>query len=254
MSVPRTVQPRRERRLAERAARHDARHRPRTSRRFGLGTLSLIGLVGGLVVVALAIALSSRPASVAEEPSLVSVARAPAGVQADGFVLGRADAPVTIDLYEDFQCPACGMWARQVFPTLVTNEVSAGSAKVVFHDMAFLGPESSSAGRAAWAAAQQGRFWDMWTTLYANQGSTENAGAFSDERLLEMANLLGLDAARFTADMESAAAQASIDGSRDEAARAGVSSTPTLVIDGTAFVGVRPYAEIAEAIAAAGRP
>jgi protein-disulfide isomerase len=165
-------------------------------------------------------------------------------------VLGRADAPVTIDLYEDFQCPACEAWGRTVFPSLASSELASGRARVVFHDMAFLGPESVDAGVAGYAAAQQGRFWDMWATIYANQGR-ENSGAFSSERLIAMADRLGLDVARFEADMGSAAAQAAIAGSRADAARAGVTSTPTLIIDGRAFVGVQPYADIAAAIAAA---
>jgi protein-disulfide isomerase len=165
-------------------------------------------------------------------------------------VLGQADAPVTIDLYEDFQCPACEAWGRTVFPSLASNELASGSVKIVFHDMAFLGPESADAGRAAHAAAQQGRFWDMWATIYANQGR-ENSGAFSRERLIAMADRLGLDVARFEADMDSMAAQAAIDRSRADAGRAGVTSTPTLIVDGQAFVGAQPYADIAAAIAAA---
>jgi protein-disulfide isomerase len=128
--------------------------------------------------------------------------------------------------------------------------LQGGRVRIVFHDMAFLGPESSDAGRAAYAAAQQDRFWDMWATLYANQGR-ENSGAFGRERLVAMAERLGLDVARFEADMDSAAAQATIDRSRADAARSGVTSTPTLIIEGRAFVGVQPYADIAAAIAAA---
>jgi protein-disulfide isomerase len=125
--------------------------------------------------------------------------------------------------------------------------------KIVFHDMAFLGPESTDAGRAAHAAAQQGRFWDMWATLYANQGR-ENSGAFSRARLIAMADRLGLDVDRFEAEMDSTAAQAAIDDSRADAGRAGVTSTPTLIIEGRAFVGVEPYPDIAAAITAAAAP
>jgi protein-disulfide isomerase len=250
MSVPPTTKTRRERRSAERAARHDARRHPRSARRLGLGALSALGIVGGLALVAMAIVLGARPAPAVAEPAVVTIAHVPAGLTADGFVLGRADAPVTIDLYEDFQCPACKAWGRDVFPSLASNELAAGTMRVVFHDMAFLGPESTGAGRAAYAAAQQGRFWDMWATLYANQGR-ENSGAFSRDRLIAMADQLGLDVTRFEVDMESSAAQVAIESSRADAGRAGVTSTPTLIIDGQAFVGVQPYSDIAAAISAA---
>ena len=253
MSNPQTTPTRRERRLAERAARHDARRHPSPARRLGLGALSAFGIVGGLALVALAIVLGARPAPAIAEPAApaaVTIAHVPSGLAMDGFVLGRADAPVTIDLYEDFQCPACGGWGRNVFPSIASNELAAGTVRIVFHDMAFLGPESTDAGRAAYAAAQQGRFWDMWATLYANQGR-ENSGAFAHDRLIAMADQLGLDVTRFEADMESSAAQIALERSRADAGRAGVTSTPTLVIDGHAFVGVQPYADIAAAISAA---
>jgi protein-disulfide isomerase len=254
MSTPPST-PRRERRLAERSARRDEPRRPRPGRRLnlGLGSLSALGLVGGLVVVALAIVLGGRPATPPPAAAAVTVARAPAGIATDGFALGSADAPVTIDLYEDFQCPACEAWGRSVFPDLVSNELAAGTVRIVFHDMAFLGPESTAAGKAAYAAAQQGRFWDMWATLYANQGP-ENSGAFSPERLTAMAEALGLDLTRFAADIASGAAQTALDASRADAGQAGVTSTPTLIIDGQAFVGVQPYPDIAAAIAAAAAP
>jgi protein-disulfide isomerase len=251
MSVPQAANTRRQRRSAERAARGGVRgHRRAAGRRLTLGSLSVLGLAGGLAVVALAIVFGTRPTPTATETAAVTIANLPADLAADGFVLGRADAPVTIDLYEDFQCPACGAWGRNVFPRLASNELAAGTAKIVFHDMAFLGPESKDAARAAHSAAQQDRFWDMWATLYANQGR-ENSGAFSRDRLVAMADRLGLDTARFEADMDSAAAHAAIDASRADASRAGVTSTPTLIVDGQLLVGVQPYPDLAAAIAAA---
>ena len=251
MSTPQAAQTRRERRLAARVARRDAGRRQRpVGRRPSLGTLTAIGILAGLAIVALAIVLGARPTPAQADVAEVAIAYAPAGVAAEGLVLGRTDAPVTIDLYEDFQCPACEAWGRTVLPSLAANELAAGTVRIVFHDMAFLGPESIDAGRAAFASAQQGRFWDMWATLYANQGR-ENSGAFSRARLLAMADRLGLDVARFETDMDSSAARAAVDASRADAGRAGVSSTPTLIIGGQALVGVRSYAELAAAISAA---
>ena len=244
---------RRERRAAERACRPRRQRRTQaTGRRFGLGTLSILGVVGGVAAIAIAIAFGARP-SASSGQGEVAVAYAPSGIAIDGVVIGSPDAPVTIDLYEDFQCPACALWGRTVFPELVSNELAAGTVRVVFHDMAFLGPESTDAGRAAYAAQQQGRFWDMWATLYANQGH-ENSGAFGRARLVAMADRLALDVARFEAAMDSAGANAAIAASRAAASAAGVTSTPTLVIDGQLLVGVQPYETLAAAIAAAAAP
>lgn len=253
VSIPHAARTRRERRLAARLAHGEKRRDSRpAARRLGLGSLTVIGLIGGLVVVALAIVLGGRPIPAAPDAAAVTIALAPAGVSAEGFVLGRAEAPVTIDLYEDFQCPACEAWGQNVFPKLAANELAAGTVRIVFHDMAFLGPESTAAGRAAYAASRQGRFWDMWATLYANQ-ARENSGAFSRVRLLAMADRLGLDLTSFAADMDSSSAQAAIEASRSEAGRAGITSTPTLTIDGQKLVGAQAYADVAAAISAAAR-
>ena len=127
--------------------------------------------------------------------------------------------------------------ARTCCPSLVRNELAAGTVRIAFHSFAFIGPESEAAGRAAWAAGQQGRFWDMWATLYANQGLHENGGAFTDERLVAMADALHLDAARFAADFGSATAATWVADGAAEAGRAGVNSTPSLLIDGKAVKG-----------------
>jgi len=177
-------------------------------------------------------------------------AAAPAGIPASGLVLGRADARVTVDLYEDFQCPACSRWGRDVFPAVARNELSAGEVKLVFHGYAFLGPESTAAGRASWAAEQQGRFWDLWATLYANQGLHENAGAFTRDRLIAMADLVGLDHDRFVADLDSPAATAAVSDARQAAVAAGIASTPSLVVQGKLLEG-SGYGELSAAITAA---
>ena len=184
----------------------------------GIGLVSAIALVAGLLLVGAILAFTGP-----SRAAVASVVRAtaPAGIPSAGFVLGHATAPIALDLYEDFQCPACERWGRSVLPGLVQNELAIGGVRIVYHGFAFIGPESKGAGRAAWAAGQQGRFWDMWSTLYANQGPRENAGAFARARLIAMADILGLDATRFEADLDSTAAAAFVADGIAEAAAAG---------------------------------
>jgi predicted DsbA family dithiol-disulfide isomerase len=68
---------------------------------------------------------------------------------------------------------------------------------------------------------------------------------------MAMADQLGLDVARFEADMDSPAALAAIGDSRAEAGRLGVTSTPTLIVGDRMLLGVRTYPDLASAIAAA---
>jgi len=242
---------RRERRAAALAQKRSApRHDAREPRRIGIGLVSVIALAAGLLLVVTLLVLGGQPKTVTVA---VIKASAPAGIPAAGHVLGNADAPVTIDLYEDFQCPACEKWGQNIFPSLVRNELAAGTVKIVFHGFAFIGSESTDAGKAAWAAEQQGRFWDMWATLYANQGLHENGGSFARARLLAMAEAIGLDMTRFTADFDSTAATTAVADGVAAAATANVNSTPTLIINGTTFSGAG-YPDVAAAIVAATTP
>jgi protein-disulfide isomerase len=241
---------RRERRAATMATRREERRRAATpsARRLGLGAITAVAIVGGLAMIGL-IALT-RPQPAAAPAAAIVPASVPAGLISDGFSLGKADAPVTIDVYEDFQCPACMRWGRDVFPSLARNELADGRARLAFHGYAFIGPESRDAGRAAWAASRQNRFWDYWATLYANQGLHENGGAFSRDRLVAMADAIGLEPTMFGLDYESDAATRAVADGIAAARQAGVESTPTILLNGERFTGPT-YPDLAAAIASA---
>jgi len=228
-----------------------------TSRpRFGLATISAIAGIGGVALIAILLVSQPRPAAAIPDASTSSViaATVPAALARDGLTLGRAEAPVTIDVFEDFQCPACLHWGRTVFPDLAAAQLLDGRARLVFHGYAFIGPESRAAERAAWAAARQDRFWDMWSTLYANQGPIENGGAFTRDRLVAMARAIGLDASRFERDLDSAESARAVAAGASAAQAAGISSTPTVVVNGRAVTG-GTYADLSIAIQrAAGEP
>ena len=241
---------RRERRAATLAARRADRRGPTTSpsRRLGLGAVSALAVVAGLAVIGFMIL--TRPAPSATPTAAVVPAAIPTGLASDGFTLGKAEAPVTIDVFEDFQCPACMRWGRDVFPSLARNELADGSARLVFHGYAFIGPESHDAGRAAWAASRQNRFWDYWATLYANQGLRENGGAFTRDRLVAMADAIGLEPTMFGLDYESDAAKQAVTDGIAAARAAGVDSTPTILVNGERFTGAT-YPDLGATIDAA---
>jgi protein-disulfide isomerase len=214
----------------------------------GLPLISAIAAIGGALLIAVAVVTGSRAVpSAAPASQNAPVAGHFAGLPTNGYVLGRATAPVTIDLYEDFQCPACRRWGESIFPTLAANELASGEAKLVFHNFPFIGPESMIAARAAHAAVRQGQFWDLWHALYANQGP-ENAGTITTVGITDVAAGLGMDRARFSADMASSGAGMAIDASVADAHRLNVDSTPTLVVNGQKMVGAS-YAELAATIA-----
>ena len=108
-----------------------------------------------------------------------------AGVPQRGAVLGRPDAPVTVVEYADLQCPYCAEWSARTLPVLVDDYVRTGKVRLVFRGLAFLGPDSDTALRAALAAGKQKRLWNVVHDLYARQGP-ENAGWVTDSLLSEV--------------------------------------------------------------------
>jgi protein-disulfide isomerase len=167
-------------------------------------------------------------------------------------VLGEPDAPVTIVEWADYQCPFCGDFAKDVQPKLIEDYVNDGLVKLEFRDLAFLGDgsagdESVNAAEAAWCAGDQGKFWEYHDTLYANQDG-ENEGAFTTDRLIEMARQLGLDVPVFENCLGRNTYESAIIASRDEAEAAGIQQTPTLFLNGERLEGVRDYNDLRQRI------
>ncbi len=218
-----------------------------------LATLAALVVGAGIILAGM---LTTPPSG--GEPLRTPMAGLPDGIVREGRSLGAADAPVTIELYEDPQCPACGVWSRDVEPILVASAVKDGRVRLTYNDFAFLGPESLDASVAMRAAEQlDGKFWEMHALVFENQ-DRENKGAFSRDRLVAMAGLLGLDEAAFRALLDDPTLIAAVEADLARGRALGVASTPTLVIDGELYPGVPEATEllalIDARIAAAGSP
>jgi protein-disulfide isomerase len=91
---------------------------------------------------------TQRPAAASSQSGLF------AGIPQRGLVLGRNDAPVTLVEYADLQCPYCAEWTARTLPTLVKDYVRRGKLRIDFRGLAFIGPDSDVALRAAIAAGR----------------------------------------------------------------------------------------------------
>jgi protein-disulfide isomerase len=143
---------------------------------------------------------------------------------------GKASAPVVVEEYGDFQCPHCADFQRDVGPT-VNRLVDAGKIRFVFHPIAFIGPESTTAASAATCAGDQGKFWPYHDQLFAQQGP-ESSGAFSNAKLLAIGKQVGVSDQRFTTCVDKGTYDGWIAKSTDDASRRGVNQTPTVLVDG----------------------
>lgn len=166
----------------------------------------------------------------------------PPTITQNGHVRGLASAPVTIEEWADFQCPACGQFARATEPQLLSSYVAKGQVSIAFHHFAFLGQESSWASEAAECASEQGKFFEYHDKLYASQAG-ENRGAFSKDNLKKFAADLGL-ASSFDACVDSGRyAQVVRDDTKVGEGR-GVQATPTLFINGRKIEGAATFEQL----------
>lgn len=156
-----------------------------------------------------------------------------AGVPQNGVLLGRPKAPVTLVEFADLQCPYCRDWNRQTLPVLVEEYVRTGKLRIVFGGVAFIGPDSEAGLRAALAAGEQNRLWNVVDLLYRHQGA-ENGGWVTEELVRKAGSSVpGLDVDEMLARRDSAAVSGEIAAIAQAASRAGVSGTPSFGIGPT---------------------
>ncbi len=148
-----------------------------------------------------------------------------------GHSLGEASAPVTVEEYADFQCPACGAFARGTLQDIKEKYVKTGQVKLILHHFAFIGDESTRAAEASECANDQGKFWEYVDLLFENQAG-ENQGAFADAKLISFAQQLELDTERFKTCLDSRQHLAEVQASTAAGSARGINSVPTLFING----------------------
>jgi protein-disulfide isomerase len=177
--------------------------------------------------------------------------------QADGLSLGDPNALVVIDVFEDFQCPACQFFTQSIKPLIVKYLVETGKARLVFHNYPFIdgegasnGGESDQAANASMCASEQDKFWEMEEVIYANWNG-ENQGNLSNVRLKAMAEGIGLDMGAFNSCFSDNKYKADIQADFDLGQEMGVRGTPSVFVNGVK-VGqdgkIATYQEIATAV------
>lgn len=199
-------------------------------------------VIGVVVVVVLALvviggviwsAKSGQDDTLAVPEGITGVS-APIVREGGVVVVGEDSAKATIDLYEDFLCPACGSFKKTYGPQ-IKQEIEAGTLKVRYHALPFLikysDPEgySRDAANAALCAADEGKFWEYHETLFAEQPE-EGGPGYTKEELVKLGTDLGITGDTFKQCVDSGThekdAQAGLDAVK---ATGKFGGTPTLM-------------------------
>ena len=200
-------------------------------------------LLAGLIAIVLAVTASDQQSS-EDSPAYSGV---PAEWQ-NRNILGDPDAPVTVQAWEDFRCPACAAFNQRVKPGLVENYIATGRVKLEFRHLPLQQhePGASLAAQAAECAADQGSFWSYHDRVF--QATPSGQSAFIMERLIDYAIELNLDEDSFASCLTNQTHLVAVSESSLAARSAGLNSTPTVLVDGIPVNNPLDYEAVSAAI------
>ena len=165
----------------------------------------------------------------------------PAGA-AVGHLLGKADAPVQVLEFGDFECPGCGNFANITEPDVRSRLISQGLISFRYYDFPLPAHKNTwTAHLSASCAEEQGKFWEMHDRIYAGQDDWSNLTMGVTKPLpvfRRYATELGLDVKKWEDCVTTQRPAAGIKGNQAEGVRRNVAQTPTIIIGNRQVNGV----------------
>jgi protein-disulfide isomerase len=242
----------RQRIAAKRAAEAAARAAERRRRTVIGGVAAAVVLVVALVVVV--VVQTGRTSTSAD-------AAVPANTTGNGYVfaVGSADAPVTVDLYEDFQCPNCKALEDSTGST-IDDLVAAGTVQVRYHGMAFLDTDANddystralNAAAVVATAAGTDAYATFHDLLFAHQPD-EGGSGLTDDQLIDYAGQAGASGATVESGIRDLGYGDWVAQAEDQASKDGVTATPTVFVAGERLSDLTPDGLTAAVTAAQGQ-
>ncbi len=159
------------------------------------------------------------------------------GLPIDGLFIGEADAPIVIEMFEDFGCPHCLDFTADIEPHLLENYVEPGDVRLQYRFYP-LRQLTANAAIAAWCASEQDRFWPYHTELFVAQAHANDGSGppltevFDTPALSALAEELGLDTASFESCVTSDEVIEVITSDLRTATELNLPGTPSFLING----------------------
>jgi protein-disulfide isomerase len=143
-----------------------------------------------------------------------------------------------MDVWADFQCPYCKAFEEQSGATV--NQIAAdGEAKIVFHPLSFIGPESKTAANAFGCAIDEGKGQEFIPAVFAAQGA-ENSGVFTDEKLIQIGESVGASGSDFESCVKDEKYGNWVSDVAAKGNEEGVRSTPTVKVNSEQISDLSP--------------
>ncbi len=222
--------------MSKRQEIRQRRQRERTRNRI----LVILLVAAGALLIAFAfirpMVLKTQATASATQSPVIAITPKAIIAKVNGVHLGDPNAPVKVDVYEDFRCSACLNYTQNYEPQIIQTYVDTGKVYYTFHSFIVIDGNTGSdasyrSANAAMCASEQGHFWDYHATLYANQ-ITEDASYFTDERLVIMAQNLNLDMTTFNQCYQAKKYASDINADISQAHLLNLTFTPSILVNG----------------------
>lgn len=212
----------------------------RRRRSFTLGGITAVAaIVVGFVIVLGSGSSAKAPQAKAQAAHTYSqVERVLTGLSQQGTQLGDASAKVTVTYVGDLECPECSVFTLTVLPKLITDDVRTGRVKVTYRSLCtatchFNTPRFIPQQVAAYAAGEQGLFWQYAELFYREQGDETRPYATEDYLRRIARQIPALQFRRWMLDRGNPSLLSEVQGDQRLLTRLGVpAQTPELLLSG----------------------
>ena len=217
--------------------------------------MALVAVVQIFLLIFIAVKISGLGSLVDGDDGEVELPSGAAPSEANGVVLnleelmdddavsGKADAPVTIVEFSDYECPFCEKFYSQTLPQIEAKYIETGKVNLVFRDFPLgFHQNAQKAAEAAECAGAQGKYFEMHNKLF----DSGVKGGLSSYK--QMASEMGLNTAEFNACLDSGEMANEVKKDMAAGSQLGVSGTPAFFINGKLLVGAQPFPIFEQAI------
>lgn len=203
--------------------------------------LGLVAAVLGIFIIYQVTKPKTSPESTKVDPSIPLP-------KAEGYLLGKEDAPVQVLEFADFECPACGQFYVLTEPDVRTRLIETGEISYRFLDYPLPGHRNTwAASHAAACANEQGKFWEMHDRIFQTQQEW-SALPTSEPYFAAMARQLALDLDAYNRCIGEHVMRPMILADIDRATGGGAGSTPTFFVGSQVIAGAERIGTFRKAI------
>lgn len=221
----------------------EAQYRSEEKRANRVALFKRIALWGGLVIGLVAMVYGLAKLGAEQSKPNSGVIADP--IDSSDWAKGNALSKNTLIEYGDFQCPGCA----SIVPFVNELEKKYGNQlRIVYRNYPLrqIHPFAQISAQAAEAAGKQGKYWEMYALLFANQSTWSSSN--KPQSIFEgYAGQLQLNIEKFTADMQSSEIANKIDRDVATGDRAGVRGTPSFYLNDR-YVNYESYEQLEQLI------